>query len=58
MAAKKGGLGKGLDSLITNKVGISIAEKEKKAEADKDIVFGLHKDLQNPGHLRRDGLVF
>lgn len=39
MAAKKGGLGKGLDSLITNKVGISIAEKEKKAEADKDIVF-------------------
>ena len=38
-SAKKGGLGKGLDSLITNKVGISIAEKEKKAEADKDIVF-------------------
>lgn len=40
MAAKKSGLGKGLDSLITNKVNISSAiEKEKKPELDKDVVF-------------------
>lgn len=44
MAAKKGGLGKGLDSLIADKVGngtapVAEAVKEKKAEPDKDIIF-------------------
>lgn len=44
MAAKRGGLGKGLDSLIADKVGSGTAPviesvKEKKAEADKDIIF-------------------
>ena len=40
MAAKKSGLGKGLDSLIANKVNISSAvENEKKPELDKDVVF-------------------
>lgn len=39
-AAKKGGLGKGLDSLITNKVGTSDAENvQKKPEPDKDVTF-------------------
>lgn len=44
MAAKRGGLGKGLDSLIADKVGSGTAPviesvKEKKVEADKDIIF-------------------
>lgn len=43
MAAKRGGLGKGLDSLITDKVGSGNATVEntntKKAEADKDVTF-------------------
>ena len=38
MAAKKSGLGKGLDSLIANKVG-TVNEKERKPEVDKDVVF-------------------
>lgn len=43
MAVKRGGLGKGLDSLITDKVGTgnTTAEtaKTKKAEPDKDVTF-------------------
>lgn len=41
MAAKRGGLGKGLDSLITDKVGNASAEtvKTKKTEPDKDVTF-------------------
>lgn len=39
-AAKKGGLGKGLDSLITNKVGtMETMEGSKKPEPDKDVIF-------------------
>lgn len=38
MAAKKSGLGKGLDSLIANKVG-TIVDSEKKPELDKEVVF-------------------
>lgn len=38
--AKKGGLGKGLDSLITNKVGtLGTVETVRKPEPDKDVVF-------------------
>lgn len=38
---KKGGLGKGLDSLITNKVGTSVDTKDtqRKPEPDKDVIF-------------------
>lgn len=43
MAAKRGGLGKGLDSLITDKVGNGNASAEtvktKKTEPDKDVTF-------------------
>lgn len=43
MAAKRGGLGKGLDSLIADKVGNSNASvetvKAKKTETDKDVTF-------------------
>lgn len=44
MAAKRGGLGKGLDSLIADKVGSGTAPaaeavKERKAEPDKDVTF-------------------
>ncbi|MCI8485362.1 MAG: ParB/RepB/Spo0J family partition protein [Lachnospiraceae bacterium] len=40
MAAKKGGLGKGLDSLITNKVGTtSTVEGVRAPEPDKDVTF-------------------
>ncbi len=40
MAAKKGGLGKGLDSLITDKVGAGqLASKAKKEYDEKDIVM-------------------
>lgn len=43
MAVKRGGLGKGLDSLITDKVGngnaTAEAENTKKAEPDKDVTF-------------------
>lgn len=40
MAAKRGGLGKGLDSLITDKVGTTTESiKVKKTEPDKDVVF-------------------
>lgn len=43
MAAKRGGLGKGLDSLITDKVGSGNTTVEttntKKAEPDKDVTF-------------------
>lgn len=40
MAAKKGGLGKGLDSLITNKVGASdTTDTKRKPEPDKDVTF-------------------
>lgn len=43
MAAKRGGLGKGLDSLITDKVGSASVTAEpatvKKAEPDKDVTF-------------------
>lgn len=43
MAAKRGGLGKGLDSLIADKVGNSNASvetvKDKKTETDKDVTF-------------------
>lgn len=42
MAAKRGGLGKGLDSLITDKVGSGNVPTElnsKKAEPDKDVTF-------------------
>ncbi len=41
MAVKRGGLGKGLDSLITDKVGTTTVEdtKAKKAEPDKDVTF-------------------
>lgn len=39
-AAKKGGLGKGLDSLITNKVGAAeTIEAARKPEPDKDVIF-------------------
>lgn len=43
MATKRGGLGKGLDSLITDKVGTGNAPvetvKSKKAEPDKEVTF-------------------
>ena len=43
MAVKRGGLGKGLDSLITDKVGngntTAETAKTKKAEPDKDVTF-------------------
>lgn len=39
MAAKKGGLGKGLDSLIPDKGKGTTAAKTKQAPSDKDIVF-------------------
>lgn len=42
MAVKRGGLGKGLDSLITDKVGSGNTSTElngKKAEPDKDVTF-------------------
>lgn len=39
MAAKKGGLGKGLDSLITDKVGTGVGAKAKKDYDEKDIVM-------------------
>ena len=38
-AAKKGGLGKGLDILITNKVGTETEEISRKPEPDKDVTF-------------------
>lgn len=39
-AAKKGGLGKGLDSLITNKVGtVETVESARKPAPDKDVIF-------------------
>ncbi len=39
MAVKKGGLGKGLDSLIANKVGMDTEEELRKPEPDKDVTF-------------------
>lgn len=38
-AAKKGGLGKGLDSLISNKVGVVETVKTRKPEPDKEVIF-------------------
>ena len=38
-AAKKGGLGKGLDSLISNKVGVIEKVEARKPELDKEVIF-------------------
>lgn len=38
-AAKKGGLGKGLDSLISNKVGVIEKVEARKPEQDKEVIF-------------------
>ena len=38
-AAKKGGLGKGLDSLISNKVGVIEKVETRKPEPDKEVIF-------------------
>ena len=38
-AAKRGGLGKGLDSLISNKVGVAEPIQSKKPEPDKEVIF-------------------
>ena len=38
-AAKKGGLGKGLDSLISNKVGVVETVEARKPEPDKEVIF-------------------
>lgn len=38
-AAKRGGLGKGLDSLISNKVGVAEPIQSRKPEPDKEVIF-------------------
>ena len=55
MAAKKGGLGKGLDSLITDKVSKTVAAKteEKNEKAADGIMVNINKVEPNLKHKKQ-----
>ena len=54
MAAKKGGLGKGLDSLITDKVGTGKITKENKIEAKPELFMNINKVEPNREQPRKN----
>ena len=52
MAAKKGGLGKGLDSMIPNKIGT--AKTEEKAELKQEVMVPISKVEPNKEQPRKN----
>lgn len=54
MAVKKGGLGKGLDSLIADKVGATATVTEKSAEAKADVMVPISKVEPNKEQPRKN----